>query len=155
MMLWLLFTLTFGGYISDKFHYFRTMIISCILIIILAIPSFYMIQIDPGPNNSPWNQIFSQFILAVAIGGFGGPMQIMMIDSVDNVTVRYCVMGIAYNLNQAIFGGTAPAIATSLSLKSSIYVGLYLTCVVIMSGSLLLWRYKHPNQAAKGYLGIK
>ena len=104
LMCWLLITLVLGGYLSDKFHYFQTMTISCFFMVLISIPNFYLIGSLIGPENAPWNMISAQFLFALVLGGFGGPMQIFMVDAIDNVGVRYCVMGIAYNVNQAIFG---------------------------------------------------
>ena len=51
-------------------------------------------------------------------------------------------------------GGTAPAVATALSYPGLAYVGLYLTIVAAVSGGMLYYRSKNPNQAAKGYIGV-
>ena len=104
LMCWLLITLIIGGHLSDKYGYFKTMTISCFFTVLISIPSFYLIGTIIGPENAPWNMISAQFLFAIVLGGFGGPMQIFMVDAIDNVTVRYCVVGIAYNVNQAIFG---------------------------------------------------
>ena len=104
IMCFLVFTVVMGGYLSDKFGYFRVMIICCFLITLLSIVNFEIIVNIIGPHNAPWNMIVAQIIFAIILGGFAGPMQIYMVESIDNVAVRYCAMGIGFNINLALFG---------------------------------------------------
>ena len=96
--------------------------------------------------------IITQFIYGICLGGFGGPMQIFMVDSVSDVGIRYSVMGVAYNLCQATYGGTAPMIGTALSLASILWVAVYVLTVAIVSGLLLHFRDK--NNKKLGYLFV-
>lgn len=96
------------------------------------------------------------------IGIFGGPMQIFMVygGSIDSdIGARYSVMGIAYNMSQALFGGTAPIIGTALASTGSnglVYVAIYEVLLCIISGFILYImeiQYK-DNRKIKGRIMI-
>ena len=75
--------------------------------IFLGVPLFLLVKSFTTKKHF-WPQIILQFCGAVFAGCTGGPSSIFMIDTIHDVSVRYSVIGIAYNVSQAIFGGTAP-----------------------------------------------
>merc|ERR1712013_656390 len=129
MFLWLCLCLLFGGVLSDRLTYVRTMKCSALGLALAAIPSFALVNGFGGV----WPMIFVQFVLGVGLGAFGGPMQLMMVDSIDDVAVRFCAMGTAYNLCQALFGGTAPIFAELMQKAHLTLVGLYLCALAALA----------------------
>ena len=76
---------------------------------------------------------------------------IFMVNSINDVVVRYSVIGIAYNLCQAGFGGTAPLIGTALSLYNFVYVGVFSAiCCALSFVAMCLWN-KYDTKPKYGF----
>ena len=131
-------TVVMGGYLSDKFGYFRVMITSCFCLILVSVPNFEIIENNNiiGPENAPWNVIVAQVIFAIVLGCFAGPMQTYMVHLIDNVAVRYCAMGIGFNINCALFGT-----CVVYTYKYSIVICVILHCFncVYLFFNICLW----------------
>ena len=145
MFLWICCTLIFGGWVSDKFSYIKTMRISALFLCLVSTFMYLMIQ-KLTINGEIYPLIIAQFILGFGLGCFGGPMQVMMVDCLDDVVVRYCVMGAGYNLCQAIFGGTAPIFATLLAQAQLTYVGVYYAVIALIGFILLSIKSKESTK---------
>ena len=160
LMLWMMGWLIVGGIIADKYNYYISMKIGSLILCLWSIPAYlYMksVYIDEelnGENDNYWPLIISDFISAIGLGLFGGPMQIFMVDSIQDVIVRYSAIGIAYNGCQAIFGGTAPLIGSALSLENFVYVGVYLTIFCGISTIILhvMSRYDSKDKQDFGFI---
>ena len=88
--------------------------------------------------------IITDVVSGMALGLFGGPMQVFMVYAIDDVTVRMSAVGIAYNACHAVFGGTAPLIGSSLSLVNFSFVGAYLALLCALS--LIALRFMERRQ---------
>eukprot|EP01084_Bolivina_argentea_P287461 493268_1 len=147
MFIWICICLLFGGYISDKYTYFKTMRLSVLYLCVVSIFTYWIVQLLTI-DGQVYPLIIAQFILGFGLGNYGGPMQVMMVDCVDDVVVRYCVMGIGYNLCQAIFGGTAPIFAALLSQTKIglIGVGIYFSIVAFVALIVLSVKVRQTEQ---------
>eukprot|EP01084_Bolivina_argentea_P256307 431486_1 len=141
LLIWKMFMLLIGGYIADKIcDYLFVMRIGVMILCIWSFPAYYVMQqiyVVYGEYYVFWPLIISDLITGIALGLFGGPMQIFMVNNIDDVCVRYTVIGIGYNICQAVFGGTAPLIGSALSLINFYYVGLYITVFSAISTVIL------------------
>mmetsp|Transcript_78486 Transcript_78486/g.96034 ORF Transcript_78486/g.96034 Transcript_78486/m.96034 type:complete len:170 (-) Transcript_78486:39-548(-) len=147
MFIWVILCILFGGYLSDKIGYYNSMISSSIFSIIMSIPLYMLIYYI----NEWYSLMICQLIFGISFGLYAGPLQIFMIDSIDDVLLRYTVIAFSYNLCQVIFGGTAPLIGQALSNKFNVIaVGIYI--VIFNLWSLILVYIKkrqngsNPNQ---------
>ena len=136
MFLWICACLLLGGMLSDRFSYATTMKWSALGLAVAAVPSY--LAVDVTQHGEVWPMVLTQLVLGVGLGCFGGPMQILMVDTIDDVVVRYCVMGTAYNLCQALFGGTAPIFAELLAKVHLALVGLYVGTLALLALVCLL-----------------
>ena len=144
-MIWLII----GGMIADKYNYYIPIKIGSLILCLWSIPAYYYMKnvyIDNKINDNYWPLIIADFISAVALGLFGGPMQIFMVDNIQNVIVRYSAIGIAYNGCQAMFGGTAPLIGSALSLENFLYVGIYLSIFCGISTVILHFMSRYDSK---------
>ena len=146
MFIWICLCLCIGGWISDIFGYFRTMKLSALVLVIVSVPCYLVIE-GLTTNGNIYPLIINQFIMGIFLGCFAGPMQIFMVDCIDDVVVRYCVMGIGYNLCQALFGGTAPIFSTLLAQIHLTFVGVYIA-ILSLCALVLLW-FKSREVARK------
>ncbi|ETO33090.1 major facilitator superfamily protein [Reticulomyxa filosa] len=131
LLLWMCISLVTGGWLADRFNYYQTMKISCIWVCVVSIPMFVLLDKCRGDW---WPMVVSEVIIGTGLAMFGGPMELFMVECVDNVGVRFSAMGIAYNACLALFGGTAPLIAEALAISNVIWVGVYLSLLAFISG---------------------
>merc|ERR1712228_387701 len=144
MFIWVCISCLFGGWISDKYTYFKTMRISSFGLVLLCFPTYLFIQVLTD-NGQIYPLILGQFVIGFTVACYGGPMQICMVDCIDDVVVRYCVMGAGYNLCQALFGGTAPLVSTFLAQTHMGLVGLYLAILSLLAFILLTWKSRQDR----------
>merc|ERR1711971_1136663 len=136
LLIWKMCMLLIGGYASDKMNdYLMLMKLACLLLFVSSFVCYYIMD----EHMTLWPLIVNDLITGVALGLFGGAMELFMVDSVSDVVTRYTVIGIAYNVCQALFGGTAPLIGSALSLFEFYYVGAYLSASALVS--LLMLQY--------------
>lgn len=64
--------------------------------------------------------VIAQFVLAIGMAAFGAGMPVFMA-SLFPLHLRTSGIGIAYNLSQALFGGTTPIVCTALYLEGSAF----------------------------------
>lgn len=139
LFVWHMICVVFGGYLSDKYSYYTIMKVGASITAISSFPSYYLMYkvfiIEQSKNI--WPLIVADLLTGLGNGLFGGAMQIFMVYAIDDVVVRYSAIGIAYNLCQAIFGGTAPLIGTALSIMKLYYVGIYVAIFSAISAVIL------------------
>jgi len=107
-MLVLMVLVPFMGHISDKVGRKPLLITGCLIIIIFSYPLFIVLS----KGNIVYNfgaQLVFALAFATLIGGFGA----MMVELFPT-RIRMSAMSIGYNVGFAIFGGTAPLVATLL-----------------------------------------
>lgn len=143
MFIWICGSLLFGGWISDKYTYFKTMMVASLGMVIMGVPCYLFVE-GLTKNGEVYPFILLQFVMGLLLGSFGGPMQILMVDCVDDIVVRYCVMGAGYNLCQALFGGTAPIFSTLFAQVSLGLVGMYIAILSLIA-LILLWHKSRQN----------
>ncbi|MCG8545492.1 MAG: MFS transporter [Alphaproteobacteria bacterium] len=97
-----------GGYLSDRFGYKPTQAGGMIAMSLLAYPLFLLL--DTGGLVAV---CAAMAIFAVGYTIYDGPIPITMAEQFP-VEVRYSAIAVGFNISIAIFGGTAPFIATWL-----------------------------------------
>src|SRR5699024_8156031 len=107
-----------GGIICDRFGRRKTMFASAILLGGTAIPG-YMIAAGATFTTALLGQILIMFCTVAA-----NVVTAVLLTEIFPTRVRYTASGVTYNVAYALFGGTAPYIATWL---------IYVTWVLISS----------------------
>mmetsp|Transcript_12103 Transcript_12103/g.19700 ORF Transcript_12103/g.19700 Transcript_12103/m.19700 type:complete len:533 (+) Transcript_12103:82-1680(+) len=104
------------GYVSRHIHlgkdvaYRRCMIVASLGVVLLACPVFYLINIKTVLSTCA-----GYTILSVGLALYGTCLPVVMVRQFK-IRYRYTAMGVAYNVANAIFAGTAPLVQTSLVL---------------------------------------
>jgi MHS family proline/betaine transporter-like MFS transporter len=107
MVALLILTPTFG-YLSDKVGRKPFLIAGCIIIAIFAYPLFRVLTI----GNVTYDMLV-QLVFALGLSMVFGPYGAMIVEQFP-ARVRMSAISIGYNLGFAVFGGTAPLLATYL-----------------------------------------
>ncbi len=118
----LMVLIPFTGAISDRMGRKPLLIAFSVLIALLTYPLFLLAS----------TQVFVFIVLAQVLFGiiislFSGPGPAALVEMFPT-NVRYSALGVSYNLAVAVFGGTAPFIATYLISRtgSNLAPGIYL-----------------------------
>ena len=128
--------LLIGGWLCDQLKdYLFIMKIAVFLLFVWSFASYYIMYIVHIIDKQMvfWPLALNDLVTGIALGLFGGAMELFMVDSINDVVVTYTVIGIAYNVCQAMFGGTAPLIGSALSMLKFYYVGAYLSACSLLS----------------------
>ena len=124
-----IFTLL-SAWLSDRIGRKPVLAVSSFLFIIGTIPLLTIVS-----NSMDSTTIFiGQMILAIAVGGYFGPIPALMVESYPT-SIRYSAVSITTNISGPLFGGTAPMIVTWLIsiTGSKLIPAYYLTCGAIIS----------------------
>lgn len=115
------------GRICDRIGRRPTMIASAVLLGGLAIPAYLL-----ASNGTIGNALTAQLMLAVG-AVTANVVTAVLLCEVFPTTVRYTASAIAYNVSYAIFGGTAPFVATALIAitDNRLAPAIYITIVAI------------------------
>lgn len=97
-----------GGLLSDRIGRKKVMMIATALMGLGIYPLFLVID-----HGVMVQALAIQLWFAVLFGMMAGPLPAFMVECFP-ITNRYTAIGVGYNLTLAIFGGTAPMIATWL-----------------------------------------
>ncbi len=138
-MFFFLLCLLMAGHLSDIYGFTKVMKYGCLALFFICLPGYVFIKAFPGKG---WPMAIFQLLFAMGYGSVGGPLQIFMISAVEDVSLRYSVIGIGYNVSQALFGGTAPAIGEALASLHIVLVGVYVGGMSLIAGALLHWKEK-------------
>jgi MHS family proline/betaine transporter-like MFS transporter len=119
----------FTGALSDRIGRKPLLIAFTALIAVLTYPLFLLIS-----EGSFLAVVLGQVLFGVIISLFSGPGPAALVEMFPT-NVRYSALGISYNIAVAVFGGTAPFIATFLVSRtgSNISPGLYLIVAAVIS----------------------
>lgn len=117
-----------GGLLGDKFGRRWVLTVPCILLFILSYPLFLMIQ-----SGSILSLVVMQATLAIVFGIFQGIIPVTLAEMMP-MSVRYTGVSFAHNLSMAIFGGSAPFVATHLIQSTGL---LTAPAFMLMAASLL------------------
>ncbi len=85
-------------------------------------------------SNDPMIILAAQMLLAVAVGGYFGPLPALMVESYPTA-VRFSAVTITTNISGPLFGGTAPMVVTYLIDKtgSNMVPAYYLTIGAVVA----------------------
>lgn len=103
----------FGGWISDKIGYKKSLFYPCILFIVISYPVFGLFQ-----SNEVFAIFIGQTILICIMGLFYGVIPITLFE-IFPIEVRCSGISIAHNISMACMGGTAPLIAAYIIKKTN------------------------------------
>lgn len=128
------FFLPLVGKLADRVGRKPVLAGACILFVVLAYPSFMLLSMGGA------FAIFAQILLGAILAGNDGVMATFLTEMFPT-TSRYSGFGISYNLGNAIFGGTAPLIATSLiAFSGNQYVPAFMLMIAAgIAFIALLW----------------
>lgn len=118
------------GALSDRVGRRPLLIVFCAGCLVVPIPAFLLVQI-----GSLWAIILGQCLFAVLVAIVGAVAPAAMAELFPT-EVRYTTFGIAYNFAVALFGGTAPLVATWLigATGNEISPAFYLGVAGVVSG---------------------
>jgi MHS family proline/betaine transporter-like MFS transporter len=143
MMLLLVICIPIAGYSADilnKYHYESTdagmgnvllMKISIVIMLALVVPAFGLMN-----TNTVKGAVLAQLIFTVSLALYGATLPSFIVHRFTK-TMRYTILGISYNISNAIFAGTISVIQLSLVLSGDHQAtGTSLTDFVITSSML-------------------
>ena len=125
-----------AAWLSDVIGRMKVLKIAAVLFIIGTIPLMMVINQSGGSMGIV---MMAQMILAIAVGGYFGPLPALMVEAYPT-NVRFSAVSITTNISGPLFGGTAPMLMTYLihTTGSSLIPAFYLTLGAI--GSLAALR---------------
>lgn len=134
------------GKIADKVGRKPVLATACILFVILAYPAFYFLSLGGA------FAIGAQILLGAILAGNDGVMATFLTE-IFPTTARYSGFGISYNLGNALFGGTAPLIATALiAFSGNQYVPAFMLIVAALVAFFsLFWARETAHEPLKQY----
>jgi MHS family proline/betaine transporter-like MFS transporter len=113
---------------------------SALAYVVIAVPLFRLIDTGRGAA------VLAATALFVAVhAGLNGPEPAVVAERLPT-SVRFTGLALAYNLAFALFGGTAPLVATSLIASTGdLAAPAWYVSAVAAAGSVLLWRLGPPS----------
>jgi MHS family proline/betaine transporter-like MFS transporter len=117
------------GRLSDRIGRRRMMQMSAVLLTVLTIPAYMLAEL--GTLGSA---MASQLLIAVGAVS-ANVVTSVLITEMFSTDVRYTASGLSYNITYALFGGTAPYLATWLVMTTGNTLGpaMYVTIVAIIA----------------------
>ncbi|WP_298985443.1 MFS transporter [uncultured Roseibium sp.] len=134
VMIVFMFLVPVLGYLTDKFNRRWLMLIGSGGITIFGLPLFWLIH-----HHDTYLVVLGQLGLAVILASFFAPLMATMISQFPR-SVRVTGYSLGYNIPLAIFGGTAPLVATFLIERSHLQIApaFYLVAVGILT-FIVVW----------------
>jgi len=131
------------GHLSDRYGRLPMLAGGAIATALLAVPMVALVG-----QGSIAAAVVAQLGLALMVAAFLGTLPAVLV-SLHQETSRCTALGLSYNLALALFGGTAPLIATVLVKLTgwSLAPGLYLAATALLC--LVLVRYLPKTEPAR------
>lgn len=126
-MLFALIFATFMGWVADKIHQHRNIMLwSSVCLVLFAIPLFKLFH-----QGTLLSVFFGQLGVTLLLGSYVGPLAAISLKMLP-MRVRFTGLAMSYNLCNVIFGSTAPLLATSLAhLGYSHFIIFYFLATVL------------------------
>ena len=117
------------GRLCDRIGRRATMMLSALLLGVLAGPA-YLLASHGGLENA----LLAQFLLAVG-AVTANVVTAVLLSELFPTIVRYTASAITYNVSYAIFGGTAPLLATYLiaTTGNKLAPAYYIACIAVVA----------------------
>ncbi|KAJ8603284.1 hypothetical protein CTAYLR_006951 [Chrysophaeum taylorii] len=96
--------------------------------LLVSMPAFAIVS----ASRSTPAAIFAQLLIAPCLASFGAGMPYFLVCSFPP-EIRVAAIGIAYNVSQALFGGTAPLVQTALAEVHPVLPGVALSFFALLS----------------------
>lgn len=96
------------GHLSDRFGRKRMLIIACVSFIVLTVPAFMLLN-----TGQFWVVLVVELAMCLALTVNDGTLSSYLAETFPTA-VRYSGFALSFNLANALFGGSAPMIATGL-----------------------------------------
>ncbi len=106
VMLVMLVSAPFSAWLTDKVGRKPVLMVNAVLFLALIGPIFTLIC---QPDYS--SALLGQVAFALLVGFFIGPVPTLLVE-IFPTNIRYTGMALSYNISAAVFGGTAPLVAT-------------------------------------------
>lgn len=133
----------FMGRLSDRIGRRKMMQMSAVLLAVLTIPAYMLAQLGTLASATA-----SQ--LMISIGAVAANVVTsVLISEMFSTDVRYTASGLSYNVTYAVFGGTAPYIATWLvaTTENALAPAIYVSIVAV--AALLIVSFTYQETAGK------
>ena len=129
-----------SGWLSDKIGRKPLLLLSTLCFVLFSYPLFQALEV------SLTTALFAQICLAFIMGVFFAPLPATLVELFP-INVRYSGLSIGHSISMAVFGGSAPLIATLLiqQTNNNASPAIYLAGMCLISSVFLLFlkdRYK-------------
>ena len=152
MLMIMLFIVPLAGMCGDYFTRKKMLIITSIASMFLVLPCFYLLQF-----NSLLLALLSLGTATILSSLEQGNTLIAIVENCPE-NVRYSGVAFAYNLGNALFGGSAPLVVTLLTEKSGLISPAYylifmagitlITATTLLSNNQFLGPLRNPKHAS-------
>lgn len=119
-----------SAWLSDRFGRKPVLTVAALMFIVGTIPLLTIVSHTTDTTTI----LIAQMALAVAVGGYFGPLPALMVESYPS-SIRFSAIAITTNISGPLFGGTAPILVAYFvnSTGSSLIPAYYLTVGAIIS----------------------
>lgn len=131
----LIIVMPISAIISDKIGRKKILVLGTISIFLSSYPVFWAL----GQMND-CGALFAAFLFSCILGIYMGPVPTVLVELFPT-SIRFTGVALSYNISAALFGGTAPMVATLLInfTKDQFAMGYYLSALALFSFISLYW----------------
>ncbi|WP_289097601.1 MFS transporter [uncultured Bifidobacterium sp.] len=127
------------GHISDRFGRKKVLIGACVAFIVLTVPAFMILE-----TGAFWPVLLVELALCATLTANDGTLSSYLTETFPT-SVRFTGFAFSFNLANAIFGGTAPFIATWLIWATGSPIAPAWYMVAIAAVALVAMCLSHEN----------